>query len=47
MNKQALIENLVRDAHEKGAFNGTWLYAENGGKVVFEDTDILYLVKKP
>ena len=25
-----MIENLVRDAHEKGGFTGTWLYAEHG-----------------
>ena len=24
------MEKLARDAYEKGAFNGTWLYAENG-----------------
>jgi len=25
------MENLVREAYEKGVFNGAWLYAENGG----------------
>ncbi len=29
-NKQALMEALAREAYEKGAFTGTWLYAENG-----------------
>ena len=24
------MEKLARDAYEKGSFNGTWLYAENG-----------------
>ena len=30
MDKKVLIENLVREAHEKGLFTGTWLYAEHG-----------------
>ncbi|MBR4428258.1 MAG: beta-lactamase family protein [Clostridia bacterium] len=30
MDKKALIENLVRDAHARGGFTGAWLYAENG-----------------
>ena len=30
MDKKTMIENLVRDAHEKGGFSGTWLYAEKG-----------------
>ena len=30
MDKIALIEDLVRCAHEKGGFSGAWLYAENG-----------------
>ena len=30
MDKKSLIEKLARDAHEKGGFTGTWLYAENG-----------------
>ena len=33
MDKKTAIENLAREAHEKGAFNGAWLYAE-GGKIV-------------
>ena len=30
MEKKAFIEKLAREAYEKGSFNGTWLYAENG-----------------
>ena len=30
MDKKKMMEKLVREAHEKGLFNGTWLYAENG-----------------
>ncbi len=30
MDKKALMEKLAREAYEKGSFNGTWLYAENG-----------------
>ncbi len=30
MDKKTLMENLARAAYEKGGFNGTWLYAENG-----------------
>ena len=30
MDKKAMIEKLVREAHEKGGFSGTWLYAEKG-----------------
>ena len=30
MDKKTLMENLARDGYEKGGFNGTWLYAENG-----------------
>lgn len=30
MDKKALMEELARKANEKGSFNGTWLYAENG-----------------
>ena len=30
MDKKTKIEALVREAHEKGLFNGTWLYAEHG-----------------
>ena len=44
MEKNALIQNLARQAHEKGNFTGTWLYAENGeivsvGAVGFRDSD--------
>ena len=35
MDKKTKIEALVRQAHEKGLFNGTWLYAE-GGEIVSE-----------
>ncbi|MBQ6655573.1 MAG: hypothetical protein IJM79_08660 [Erysipelotrichaceae bacterium] len=30
MDKKSLMENFARKAHEKGSFNGVWLYAENG-----------------
>ena len=30
MDKNTLMQNLVREAHEKGGFNGAWLYAESG-----------------
>ncbi|MCR4707981.1 MAG: beta-lactamase family protein [Clostridiales bacterium] len=30
MDKKSMMEKLARDAYEKGSFNGTWLYAENG-----------------
>ena len=30
MDKKTLMENLAREAFEKGAFNGAWLYAEHG-----------------
>lgn len=30
MDKKYTIEKLIREAYEKGVFNGTWLYAENG-----------------
>ena len=30
MDKHAMMDNLARAACEKGAFNGVWLYAENG-----------------
>ena len=29
-NKNTMIQNLAREAHEKGGFNGAWLYEENG-----------------
>ena len=42
MDKKTLMENLVHEAYEKKAFNGTWLYAEKGkiiskGAVGFRD----------
>lgn len=42
--KKAMMEILVRDVHERGFFNGTWLYSENGkifskGVVGFRDED--------
>ena len=30
MDKKTMMEKLVRDAHEKAGFTGTWLYAEKG-----------------
>ena len=30
MDKKIMLENLVREAYEKGLFNGAWLYAEHG-----------------
>ena len=30
MDKKSLMEKLALKAYEKGSFNGTWLYAENG-----------------
>ena len=33
MDKKTMMENLAREAHEKGAFNGAWLYAE-GGEII-------------
>ena len=33
MDKKTMMDNLAREAFEKGGFNGTWLYAENGGIV--------------
>ena len=33
MDKKTMMEDLARKAYEKGEFNGTWLYAENGGIV--------------
>lgn len=30
MNKKAVMEKLILDAHEKGGFSGSWLYAEKG-----------------
>ncbi len=42
MDKKTMMEKLVHEAYEKGAFNGTWLYAEKGkiiskGAVGFRD----------
>ncbi len=44
MDKRTIIDELVRSAQEKGAFTGTWLYAENGeivskGAVGFRDPE--------
>ncbi len=30
MDKKTMMEKLAREAYERGSFNGTWLYAENG-----------------
>ena len=30
MDKKQMMENIAREAHEKGGFTGAWLYAENG-----------------
>ena len=30
MKKKIMIETLIHEAHEKGGFNGAWLYAEHG-----------------
>ena len=30
MDKHTMIENMAREANEKGGFNGAWLYAEKG-----------------
>ena len=44
MGKKTMMENLIRKAHEKGLFNGTWLYAEHGeviskGALGWRDTE--------
>ena len=44
MDKKTLMESLAREAHEKGGFNGAWLYAEHGeivskGAMGFRDPD--------
>ena len=44
MDKKTVMEDFVRSAHEKGAFTGAWLYAENGsivskGAVGFRDPE--------
>ena len=31
MDKKTMMEKLARESHEKGGFNGAWLYAESGG----------------
>ncbi|MBR4550002.1 MAG: serine hydrolase [Oscillospiraceae bacterium] len=33
MDKHARMQDLAREAYEKGGFNGAWLYAESGGIV--------------
>ena len=30
MDQKTMIEKIAREAYERGSFNGTWLYAENG-----------------
>ena len=30
MDKKSIMEKMAREANERGSFNGTWLYAENG-----------------
>lgn len=44
MDKKNMMEKLVQEAYEKGAFNGTWLYAEKGkiiskGAIGFRDVE--------
>ena len=44
MDKKNMIENLAHKAYEKNAFNGAWLYAENGeivskGAIGFRDPE--------
>ena len=44
MDKKTMMENLAREAYEKGCFNGVWLYAENGeivskGALGFRDAE--------
>ena len=44
MDKKTIIDKLARESFEKGGFNGTWLYAENGvivskGALGFRDPD--------
>ena len=38
MDKKTMMENLAREAYEKGCFNGVWLYAENGGSFQNKNT---------
>ena len=30
MDKNTMMQELARESHEKGGFNGAWLYAEKG-----------------
>ena len=30
MDKNTMMQKLARESHEKGGFNGAWLYAEKG-----------------
>ncbi|MBO6060764.1 MAG: beta-lactamase family protein, partial [Clostridia bacterium] len=44
MEKDTELKKLARESHEKGGFNGAWLYAENGeiiskGAVGFRDPE--------
>ena len=44
MDKETIMVDYIREAHEKGAFTGTWLYAENGkivskGAIGFRDPE--------
>ncbi len=44
MDTKTIMENLAREAYERGVFNGLWLYAENGeivskGAYGFRDTE--------
>ena len=46
-----MMENLVREAHERGAFTGTWLYAENGeivtkGAVGWRDPENMFPMRE-
>ena len=41
-DKKSMMGNYVHEAHKRGLFNGTWLYAEKGkiiskGAVGFRD----------
>ncbi len=45
MDKETIMVDYIREAHEKGAFTGTWLYAENGkivskGAIGFRDPEL-------
>ena len=44
MDKKTMMDGLVREAYERGCFNGTWLYAEHGeiiskGAIGFRDPE--------